>query len=211
MSEPVKSEQTDVSAASGSPGQKRKRDADSPESQRSKRAAPPATMSADNNAFLDHAIEGSQTAATSADNVADFSALQQVAAADHTDVSDPSNATTTAQAALGMYPTLHVPPSTEEQFAAQVSPDGRQGPDDAFSPEVAPPEGMMDAPATNQENSPNGSHSQGHRYSTSSATPKPSVGSEEWHKMRKDNHKEGEQGGGGGELELGRLRPAWSV
>ncbi|PHH74366.1 hypothetical protein CDD83_4578 [Cordyceps sp. RAO-2017] len=123
MSEPVvTAEQPDLSAIAGSPGQKRKREAESPGSQRAKRTAPPAAMSADTAAFIENAIEATQAAAASGVNVADFSALQQAAAAEHSESSDPSNATSTAQAALGMYPTLHVPASTEEQFAAHPRP-----------------------------------------------------------------------------------------
>lgn len=194
MSESVATEQPDLSSLTGSPGQKRKRDADSPGATRAKRAAPPAAMTADTAAFIENAIEATQAAAASGVNVADFNALQQAAAAEHSETSDPSNATSTAQAALGMYPTLHVPPSTEEQFAAQAGSDGDHG-HDTFNPDVSP-DGLLDTSAVNPNQQPpsNGVQSQGHRYSTSSATgnSKPSVGSEEWHKMRKDNHKEGE-------------------
>ncbi|KAJ6444794.1 helix-loop-helix DNA-binding domain-containingprotein [Purpureocillium lavendulum] len=198
MSEPIVADQPDLSSLTGSPGQKRKREEESPDAQRIKRAAPPASMSADTAAFIENAIEATHAAATSGVNVADFNALQQAAAADHTEASDPSNATSTAQAALGMYPTLHVPPSTEEQFAAQTGGEEDHGHDSSFNPDVAPPDGILDGSnvAPNQQPPPsNGVQPQGHRYSTSSASanPKPSVGSEEWHKMRKDNHKEVER------------------
>ncbi|UNI21364.1 basic helix-loop-helix protein [Purpureocillium takamizusanense] len=198
MSEPVVADQPDLSSLTGSPGQKRKREEESPDAQRAKRAAPPASMSADTAAFIENAIEATHAASTGGVNVADFNALQQAAAADHTETSDPSNATSTAQAALGMYPTLHVPPSTEEQFAAQTGAEGDHGHDGSFNPDV-PPDGLLDSSnvAANQQPGPpsNGVQPQGHRYSTSSASgnPKPSVGSEEWHKMRKDNHKEVER------------------
>lgn len=195
-------EQPDLSTMAGSPGQKRKRDAQSPETQRAKRTAPPAAMSADTAAFIENAIEATQAATAGGVNVADFSALQQ-AAAEHSEPTDASNATSTAQAALGMYPTLHVPASTEEQFAAQSGTDADQAHDASFDPEVTQPEGIMDASAvsSDQQQPPppasNGVQPSGHRYPTSSSTsnPKPSVGSEEWHKMRKDNHKEGESWG----------------
>lgn len=201
MSEPVVAEQPDLSAMTASPGQKRKRDQESPGAQRPKRAAPPASMSADTAAFIENAIEATHVAAASGVNVADFNALQQAAAADHSETADPSNATSTAQAALGMYPTLHVPPSTEEQFAAQAGAEGDDSHDGSYNPDVPPPHGLADTPgaAPGQQQPPpsNGVQPQaGHRYSTSSASAnvKPSVGSEEWHKMRKDNHKEGEHG-----------------
>ena len=181
-------EQPDLSGLTGSPGGKRKRELESPGSQRPKRGNNQSSSmsAADTAAFIENAIEATHAAAAANGvNVADFNALQQAAAADHADATDPSNATSTAQAALGMYPTLHVPPSTEEQFAAQASGDGEHH-DSSFNPDVTQ-DSLMDPNVGN----PNGV--QAHRYSTSSATnnPKPTVGSEEWHKMRKDNHKEG--------------------
>lgn len=190
MSDQVATDQPDLSALTGSPGSKRKRELESPGAQRAKRAAPPAAMTADTATFIENAIEATHAAAANGVNVADFNALQQAAAADHTDATDPSNATSTAQAALGMYPTLHVPPSTEEQFAAQAG-DGEHHHDGSFNPDVTGHDGMMDPSAVGQQ-PPNGMQAASHRYSTSSASnPKPTVGSEEWHKMRKDNHKEG--------------------
>ncbi|QUC22326.1 uncharacterized protein UV8b_06567 [Ustilaginoidea virens] len=220
MSDPIVTEETDLSGLTGSPGHKRKREPDSPGAQRHKRAAPPAAMTADTASFIDSAIEATHAAAANGVNVDDFNALQQAAAADHADhadASDPSNATSTAQAALGMYPTLHVPPSTEEQFAAQATADGDHHShehDATFNPE-APQADMMDPSAAvnpPQQPPPNGvPAAPGHRYSTTTAAaaaaaaasssssssapsnPKPTVGSEEWHKMRKDNHKEVER------------------
>ncbi|KAH0594944.1 hypothetical protein MHUMG1_07242 [Metarhizium humberi] len=192
MSDSVATEQADLSSLTSSPGSKRKRELDSPGSQRTKRAAPPAAMTAETAAFIENAIEATHAAAANGVNVADFNALQQAAAADHTDASDPSNATSTAQAALGMYPTLHVPPSTEEQFAAQAAAEGDHHSEAAFNAEIAQPD-MMDPSAVTEQPPANGGQPPAHRYSTSSApsNPKPTVGSEEWHKMRKDNHKEG--------------------
>ncbi|KAL6877945.1 hypothetical protein HDV57DRAFT_117349 [Trichoderma longibrachiatum] len=211
MADTLVTEHPDLSGFPGSPGQKRKRELESPNLGRAKRAAPPATMSAspaDTAAFMDNAME-SQAAAVSGVNVADFNALQQAAAADHTDATDPSNATSTAQAALGMYPTLHVPPSTEEQFSAQgpVEPDhGHESAfkhDTPFTTDVTQqPDPMLD-PTVNQNAPPppppNGVPTHPppppqHRYAVPPPpNPKPSVGSEEWHKMRKDNHKEVER------------------
>ncbi|CAI0645377.1 unnamed protein product, partial [Colletotrichum noveboracense] len=115
------------------------------------------------------------------------------------------NASSTAAAALGMYPTLHVPPTTEEQFAAQAAnepphQDHFPSPDGLMSslPNVPQPtnglQGMPQPP--HQTHQPTPPQPPQHRYSTGSAsTPakKPDVGSEEWHKMRKDNHKEVER------------------
>lgn len=192
MSEQIVTEQPDLSALQSSPG-KRKRELESPESQRSKRSAATAGFSADTAAFITNALEASQAAQAAAISVADFSALHAAAAAEHPDASDPSNATSTAQAALGIFPTLHVPPSTEEQFAAQANAEGEQN-DSPYNDVPPAPEAMMDGSpdGQNQGQTPtNGMNA--HRFPTSghSSTPKPTVGSEEWHKMRKDNHKEG--------------------
>jgi transcriptional regulator CBF1 len=220
-------EHPDLSALTGSPGQKRKREPPSPDQHRVKRTAPAANMSATD--FIENAIEATHAAAANGVNVADFNALQQAAAGgehhphehhaadhqstehhiadhhapedhsgeqsvpEHHEATDPGNAASTAQAALGMYPTLHVPSSTEEQFAAQVAAEGEQNNhENSFNPDAAQSDGLMDDPAVG--NTPmNSLPGQTPRYSISSATsnPKPSVGSEEWHKMRKDNHKEG--------------------
>ncbi|GJC86559.1 transcriptional regulator CBF1 [Colletotrichum liriopes] len=207
-------------AGSPSPGQKRKRDdmSESNSPGRAKRASA-GLSDADTAAFIENAVEAAHAAAANGVNVADFSALQQAAAAEHSEAADPANASSTAAAALGsMYPTLHVPPTTEEQFAAQTSNEPNHGQDHTFGhADLSPPDGLPALPAvpqpTNgvqgvqpqQTHQPHQTHQQHqqhqppqpqHRYSSGSAgTPakKPDVGSEEWHKMRKDNHKEVER------------------
>ncbi|KAG5913823.1 hypothetical protein E4U42_000867 [Claviceps africana] len=222
MSETAVSEQPDLSSLAGSPGQKRKRDLDSPGSQRQKRVAPPASMIVSTAAFIENAIEATHAAAAANGvNVADFNALQ-AATADHTEASEAAsnaanaanaasaasaasaaNATSTAQAALGMFPTMNVPSSTEEQFAAQAPADGehhqQHHPDPNYNNHEPPRADMMDPSAVGQP-SPNGFQPPpGHPYPASatapppSSNPKPTVGSDEWHKMRKDNHKEVER------------------
>lgn len=193
----VLAEQPDLSSLTGSPGQKRKRESGSPDLARNKRPAPAAHMSADPASFIDSAME-SQAVNANGVNVADFNALQQAAQADHDhpEAPDPTSATSTAQAALGMYPTLHVPPSTEEQFAAQAATDPEHGHDPTFNPDVTPTvDSIMEppqvAPPQHQHTPPNGVPHQPPRYNPAAPNPKPTVGSEEWHKMRKDNHKEG--------------------
>lgn len=219
---------------SPSPGSKRKRSLSEHESPgRSKKNAPPAVMSAadaDTAAFIENAVEAANAAAAHGGlNVADLNALQQATAAEHSEAADPANASSTAAAALGsMYPSIHVPPTTEEQFAAQTaneashdqagsypSPTEHDGIMDAsgLSGLPAPPgpntNGMSPPPHQHQhqhqqgqpqqqqhqpQQQPQPNHSDQHRYSTGSAgspSKKPDVGSEEWHKMRKDNHKEG--------------------
>lgn len=186
----------DLSALTGSPPphHKRKRDPDSP-SLRSKRFVSAGPMSpSETAAFIESAIEANNAATANGVNVADFNALQQAAhAADH-DASDPNNATSTAQAALGMYPTLHVPPTTEEQFAAQAAGDPdhhhhHHHTDHTFNPDVTH-ESLLEHHQVHQahQNQVNAARFVNEAVAHNA---KPTVGSEEWHKQRKDNHKEG--------------------
>lgn len=231
------SDQPDLSALTGSPGQKRKRDSTSPETQRAKRTAPNVNISAAD--FIENAMDATHAAAANGVNVADFNALQQAAAGgehhgnehhehhehhehpeahhhhnpDHHvsehhvpenhvehnggeqhDMPDSGNAASTAQAALqGIFPTLHVPTSTEEQFVAQAAAEGEQhGHDNAFNPDTTQPDGLLDDSGMGNQD-PNGMHGQAPRYANQPGARKPTVGSEEWHKMRKDNHKEVER------------------
>jgi transcriptional regulator CBF1 len=186
-------EQPTLSAGlAGSPGQKRKRgEQTSPGDRRSKRGAPPAAMapSADS-AYVDSAVEAAQ-AAVSGVSVADFNALQQAAAAEHSEAANPANASSTAAAALGsMYPTLHVPQSTEETFAAQNPVDDHSDDISILKGDGALPDGL---PSVGSLSAPtNGIRTQEPRFQSGPPSGhKPTVGSEEWHKMRKDNHKEG--------------------
>ncbi|KAK4099041.1 hypothetical protein N658DRAFT_517649 [Parathielavia hyrcaniae] len=219
-----------ISEVSTSPGHKRKRASESasPDSRRSKRGVPAASMSAPSSeaqAFLSdtgniqpntaqapasnplevaaQAVAGltrsEHYAQASHDhvNVEDFSALAQATAAEHHDAPDTSNASSTAAAALNIYPSLHVPQSTEEAFANQPTPDNNNHHDDNTynSHAVNQPAGedmrLPPPPSTIQQPPPNGVP-QEQRYSAPPTT-KPAVGSEEWHKMRKDNHKEVER------------------
>ncbi|KAK1475796.1 helix-loop-helix DNA-binding domain-containing protein [Colletotrichum cuscutae] len=213
----VMSEHPDLSelARSPSPGQKRKRDDDLSDSMSPsrKRSSAEGLSDVDTAAFIENAVEAAHAAAQNGVSAADFSALQQAAAAEHSEAADPANASSTAAAALGsMYPTLHVPPTTEEQFAAQSSSDPTHGQDHGFGhADLSPPDGLPGLPPVPQPTNglqsvqPQQSHQPHqhqqppppqHRYSSGSAgTPakKPDVGSEEWHKMRKDNHKEVER------------------
>jgi len=82
-----------------------------------------------------------------------------------------NNASLTAAAALaGVYPTMTIPQPTDVSFATQGS-DNQDG-------------SFMDN--SQQEGSFN-------EHSTPSGRNKPAVGSDEWHKVRKDNHKEVER------------------
>lgn len=188
----------DYSEASTSPGQKRKRASESasPDSRRSKRAGPVPVMPVPDpepQPFLGDTVSIAQAAHDHV-NVEDFSALAQATAADHNDATDTANASNTAAAALNMYPSLHVPQSTEEAFANQATPETHHE-EHAYNNHAVsqpPPDGLPMAPPALQQQQPtppNGVQ-QEQRYSAP-PNPKPAVGSEEWHKMRKDNHKEG--------------------
>ena len=187
----------DLPDMSGSPGQKRKRASESasPDSRRSKRGAPAAAMvpESDAQSFLGDTVSIAQAAHDHV-NVDDFSALAQATAADHhNDAADSTSASSTAAAALSMYPSLHVPQSTEEAFAAQATPETHHD-ESAFNSHAVnhtPPDGLPlpPPPSTIQQPPSNGVQPE-QRYSAP-PNAKPAVGSEEWHKMRKDNHKEG--------------------
>ncbi|KXJ94317.1 hypothetical protein Micbo1qcDRAFT_202200 [Microdochium bolleyi] len=191
-------EHAEYSTSPTSPTQKRKRTGpdSSPESRRSKRGGAAAAMSAPDPAsaaYVESAVEAAQAAAQAANVNADFSALQQ-AAADHPD----SNVSGTATPALGtLYPTIHIPPSTDETFAAHTDPEPEHHHDSAFSTND-----LMHADGLPRRNSSAASLSQpspqngvrpSHSPYSGSLLPKPAVGSEEWHKLRKDNHKEVER------------------
>lgn len=188
----------DLPDMSTSPGQKRKRTVESasPDSRRSKRGAPAASMAvpeADAQAFLGDAVSIAQAAHDHV-NVDDFSALAQATAAEHhADTADSATASSTAAAALSMYPSLHVPQSTEEAFANQATPETHHD-ESAFSSHGVnhtPPDGLpLPPPPSTIQQPQNGVVPQEQRYSAP-PNAKPAVGSEEWHKMRKDNHKEG--------------------
>ncbi|KAK6079846.1 helix-loop-helix DNA-binding domain-containing protein [Seiridium cupressi] len=208
MAEAVTQEQNDYTApASTSPSGRRKRgapDSSPAESRRAKRGAPTAPMSAHPDvdsaaSYVESAVEAAQAAAAASVNAADFTALQQ-ATADHHESADPANASSTAAAALGsMYPTIHVPPTTEETFAAQAASENEH---QSFgASEMLSADGLPDPtnPGPSQASQPpgqNGLRSNGPIFQTSaqqSSGPRPAVGSEEWHKLRKDNHKEVER------------------
>jgi len=155
-----------------------------------------AVPDADGQSFLDNTVSIAQAAQDHV-QLDDFSALQQ-ATADHNDGPDATAASSTAAAVLNnMYPTLHVPQTTEETFAAQAVPDPHHD-ENAYSapPPVSLPDGLPVVSAVPMQ-PPNGLPQvpqvpQDQRYGGPS-NPKPAVGSEEWHKMRKDNHKEVER------------------
>lgn len=104
---------------------------------------------------------------------------------------DPSDATSTAAAALaGIYPTMTVPQSTDLSFASSAS---AGDPDRNLDPSF----GMTEHDGGHPHH-PHGRSSfdlAGPRPMTAPGrdanAPKPAVGSDEWHRVRRDNHKEG--------------------
>ncbi len=185
--------------APSSPSQKRKRAGpdSSPDSRRSKRSVPtaamPSTPDPASAAYVESAVEAAQAAAQAATN-ADFVALQHAAVERH-EVSDPANASSTAAAALGtMYPTLHVPQTTDATFVAPSSGETEGHQESPFSHHEILQSHSLPEPSPNditQQAQHNGAGPVQSPYTRSSNQPKLAVGSEEWHKQRKDNHKEG--------------------
>jgi bHLH factor len=84
------------------------------------------------------------------------------------------HASTAAAALAGIYPTMTIPQPTDVSFATQGSDTDRN--DASFMDNSQGENSFLD-----QNSTPSG------RGSGS----KPAVGSDEWHKVRKDNHKEG--------------------
>jgi hypothetical protein len=84
------------------------------------------------------------------------------------------HASTAAAALAGIYPTMTIPQPTDVSFATQASETDRNQ-DSSFMDNSQQGDSFM------EQSTPSG------RGSGS----KPAVGSDEWHKVRKDNHKEG--------------------
>ncbi|KAI9805219.1 MAG: hypothetical protein M1825_001055 [Sarcosagium campestre] len=104
----------------------------------------------------------------------------------HNGGSEHADATSTAAAALaGIYPTMTVPQPTDLSFASTVS--AAEG-DASFN--VGEHEsGHQGGPGYDLE----GREGQHHPLREQSGGQKPAVGSEEWHRVRRDNHKEVER------------------
>lgn len=98
------------------------------------------------------------------------------------------SASDTATAALAQYHTMSVPEPTENTFMHQPTEGGDRVSATPVDQTPGPRSGSF---GDIEANGPNGDASS---PSGAQATPggsKPSVGSEEWHKVRRDNHKEG--------------------
>lgn len=177
-------------AASEAAGAKRKRgitERTSPDTRRSKRSGGPAS-DAQTAALIQsavNAVDAVSHAEMNNVNPADFVALQKAAAdhtSDHETSPDAAAASSTAAAALGtMYPNLHVGPPAEESFSQDNEPA-----DTSYNPEVTQQQPAAET-STISIPQPNGMPAP----PAYNIKPKPVVGSQEWHKLRKDNHKEG--------------------
>lgn len=169
----------------GATNQKRKREAsdqdgsaDAARRSNSKRVFPniqknmnEATDPSANNAFMEAQHEGN----AGVEALQDYSNLQDQNIENQNGASDHANASSTAAAALGIYPTMTIPQPTGVQFQTQ----GSEG--------DATQDSFMENNQQNDSYMDNSPVATGGRSSGS----KPAVGSEEWHKVRKDNHKEG--------------------
>lgn len=180
----------------GSPPQKRKRGTESasPDARRSKRGASVSGTSAGGVVGgLEHQVATAfmEPSGAGAGGQPDglTSAEFGVGASTGADHDALASTASTAAAALGMYPTMQVPQSTEETFASQHVGDGSGvgGPDTS-------PYNTADVSGVGQAEGLQalGGDSNGVvKRPISGIQVKPAVGTDEWHKMRKDNHKEG--------------------
>jgi transcriptional regulator CBF1 len=104
--------------------------------------------------------------------------------------------TAAAAAAMAQYHTMTVPQSTEQSFMTQPTEggNGQGGPVTDPNNGTAQPRtsSFGDFDASGVQGSPNGDKSPSGMDSMLTPSSKPAVGSDEWHKIRKDNHKEGE-------------------
>lgn len=109
----------------------------------------------------------------------------------HNGASNPSSVGDTAAAALA-YHQMTVPQPTELQFQAQNSGDGSFGMADHSQPQTGMQDFSLEAlkAATQSGRSAQAASSDSPPQSSSH---KPQVGTEEWHKVRRDNHKEVER------------------
>lgn len=111
------------------------------------------------------------------------------------------NASDTAAAAMAQYHTMTVPQSTEQSFMAQntgVAGDGQASAGEGGSGGQQRTSSFDEFDVDNTspaQTSPNGDTSPTSAPTSANplGPPKPTVGSEEWHKVRRDNHKEGKQ------------------
>jgi len=128
-----------------------------------------------------NAFENQQDNDAAVEALQDYSALHEQTNSEHQNgATDHANASSTAAAALGIYPTMTIPQPTDVSFATQAS-EGDRNQDSSFNMGDSQGDSFMDTSSGGAAGGRSGSGS------------KPAVGSEEWHKVRKDNHKEVER------------------
>jgi len=101
------------------------------------------------------------------------------------------SASDTATAALAQYHTMSVPQPTENTFMHQPTEGGDRV--SATPADQTPGVQRSGSFGDMEVSGPNGDASSPTGTQATPGGSKPSVGSEEWHKVRRDNHKEGEQ------------------
>ena len=177
---------------------KRKRDssgqnglAEDPKRPGSKRAS--ASNHANGNGHDSSEPSGNSFLSSSASTSNEFAALSQQLAqkASH---ANHENATSTAAAALaGLMPSLTIPQPTELSFASTNSgSDGERQLDSSFDLGGQDNGQNHHSMPYNVGGLPMAAQVQAAREASNNGGSKPPVGSEEWQKVRRDNHKEGE-------------------
>jgi hypothetical protein len=181
---------TGVEETPSSTAQKRKRDladqdgsADSTRRSSYKRASHNSSTNVASHSNQTSDPSGNAAMNNQQDSDGQIEAIQDFNSGNQNGGTDHASASSTAAAALaGIYPTITIPQATDVSFATQASEADRN--DASFN--------MGDDSQQNDsflDNSGSGGQSSGGRGSSGGS--KPAVGSEEWHKVRKDNHKEG--------------------
>ncbi|APA10146.1 hypothetical protein SS1G_07451 [Sclerotinia sclerotiorum 1980 UF-70] len=161
--------------------QKRKRDSESADDTRrlnNKRVSPNSGNDPDDQSLVNQQIGDVEAL----QNYANLQHNQQIHPDHQNGAADHANASSTAAAALaGIYPTMTIPQPTDVSFASQASENDRHQDTSFMDNSQQPDNSFMD------------NSQQQHQPQNRSSGSKPVVGSDEWHKVRKDNHKEVER------------------
>lgn len=136
---------------------------------------------------------GNSFLSSSASTSTDFGPLSQQLA-HHASRTNQENASSTAAAALaGIVPSLTIPQATELSFASTASgSDGERQLDSSFDLGAQDNGLAHHSMPYNVGGLPMAQQVQAAREASNNGGAKPPVGSEEWQKVRRDNHKEGE-------------------
>jgi len=150
-----------------------------------KRVSPNSNNAGNGNENTDPSfMDNQQDADVGVESLQDYSALHQQNTSENQNGSaNHSIATSTAAAALGIYPSMTIPQPTDVSFANQAT-EGDRNQDSSFNMDNSQ---HGDSFMENTTGIPQSSGGRG------PGNQKPAVGTEEWHKVRKDNHKEVER------------------